>query len=140
MGGGRVSYFPYILLNEIQTMFSQLAKRSAKVFPADLCNDHAHYVSTVHSRPQSPSFLGHVVGKRGALEAAVTGCQKISDIRSRMCRSYKYHCSCSYRIFVPHRSTGGKILLPELSAESGFVGMFWKCTTLLNLDSLIIWS
>ena len=26
----------------------------------------------LHSRPQSPSFLGHVVGKRGALEAAVT--------------------------------------------------------------------
>ena len=48
-----------------------------------------------HSRPQSPSFLGHVVEKRGALEAAVTGCQKISDIRLRMCRSYKYHCSCS---------------------------------------------
>ena len=48
-----------------------------------------------HSRPQSASFLGHVVGKRGALEAAVTGCQKISDIRSRMCRRYKYHCSCS---------------------------------------------
>ena len=37
-----------------------------------------------HSRPQSPSFLGHVVGKRGALEAAVTGCQKISDIRSHV--------------------------------------------------------
>ena len=33
-GGG--SYFPYILLNEIQTMFSQLAKRSARVLPADL--------------------------------------------------------------------------------------------------------
>ena len=26
-----------------------------------------------HSRPQSPSFLGHVVRKRGALDAAVTG-------------------------------------------------------------------
>ena len=38
------SYFPYILLNEIQTMFSQLAKRSARVLPADLCTDHAHYV------------------------------------------------------------------------------------------------
>ena len=25
-------------------MFSQLAKRSAKVLPADLCTDHAHYV------------------------------------------------------------------------------------------------
>ena len=54
-----------------------------------------NYSSSAHSRPQSPSFLGHLVGKRGALEAAVTGCQKISDIRSRMCRSYKYHCSCS---------------------------------------------
>ena len=79
---------------------------------------------TGHSRPQSPSFLGHVVGKRGALEAAVTGCQKISDIRLRMCRSYKYHCSCSQGIFVPHRSTGGKFFLPELSPESGFFGCF----------------
>ena len=35
---------PYILLNEIQTMFSQLAKRSARVLPADLCTDHEHYV------------------------------------------------------------------------------------------------
>ena len=35
-GGGGGSYFPYILLNEIQTMFSQLAKRSARVLPADL--------------------------------------------------------------------------------------------------------
>ena len=58
-GGGRGaggSYFPYILLNEIQTMLSQLAKRSARVLPADLCTDHAHYVKnhrpTVHSRPQ----------------------------------------------------------------------------------------
>ena len=37
---GRISYFPYILLNEIQTMFSQLAKRSARVLPAVLCTDH----------------------------------------------------------------------------------------------------
>ena len=43
-GGGGGSYFPYILLNEIQTTFSQLAKRSAKVLPADLCTDHAHSV------------------------------------------------------------------------------------------------
>ena len=42
--GGGGSYFPYILLNEIQTMFSQLAKRSAKVLLADLCTNHAHYV------------------------------------------------------------------------------------------------
>ena len=39
---GAGSYFPYILLNEIQTMFSQLAKRSARVLAADLCTDHAH--------------------------------------------------------------------------------------------------
>ena len=41
-GGGRErgSYFPYILLNEIQTMFSQLAKRSSRVLPADMCTDH----------------------------------------------------------------------------------------------------
>ena len=49
------SYFPYILLNEIQTMFSQLAKRSARVLPADLCTDHAHYVKNhrlTHSQSQ----------------------------------------------------------------------------------------
>ena len=40
-----------------------------------------------HSRPQSPSFLGHVVRKRGALEAAVTdfltsgrACAKVTNI------------------------------------------------------------
>ena len=32
--------------------------------------------SEMHSRPQSPSFLGHVVGKRGALEAAVPDVRK----------------------------------------------------------------
>ena len=42
--GGGGSYFPYILLNEIQTMFSPLAKRSDKVLPADFCTDHAYYV------------------------------------------------------------------------------------------------
>ena len=51
-GGGR--YFPYILFNEIQTMLSQLAKRSARFLPADLSTDHAHYVkkhrSTVFRR------------------------------------------------------------------------------------------
>ena len=34
--------FPYILLNEIQTMFSELAP--ARVSPADFCTDHAHFV------------------------------------------------------------------------------------------------
>ena len=55
-GAGVESYVPYIFLNEIQTMLSQLAKRSARVLPADLCTDNAHYVknhrSTVHSRPR----------------------------------------------------------------------------------------
>ena len=49
MQGRGGSYFPYIILNEIQTMFSQLAKRSAKVLPADLCKDHAHYVKNHRS-------------------------------------------------------------------------------------------
>ena len=49
-GGVGGSYFPYILLNEIQMMFSQLAKRSARVLPADLCTDHAHYVKTIDQR------------------------------------------------------------------------------------------
>ena len=60
--GGGGSYFPYILLNEIQTMFSQLAKRSAKVLPADLCTDHAHYVknhrSTVLRRSKNMAVEG----------------------------------------------------------------------------------
>ena len=49
-GGGGRSYLPYILLNDFQTMFSQLAKRSARVLPADLCTDHAHYVKTIDQR------------------------------------------------------------------------------------------
>ena len=56
-GGGEGGYFPYILLNEIQTMFSQPVKRSARVVPADLCTDPAHYVknhrSTVLKRNKS---------------------------------------------------------------------------------------
>ena len=62
--------------------------------PSTTCIRHSKPLHR-HSLPQSPSFLGHVVRKRMALEAAVNGCQKISDIRSRMCKSYKYHCSCS---------------------------------------------
>ena len=42
--------------------------------------------------------------------------------------------------FYPSRLHWGKNILPELSPESGFFGMFWKCTTSLNLGSLIIWS
>ena len=59
------SYFPHILLNEIQTMFSQLAKRSAKVLPADLCTDHAHYIkihrSTVLRRNENMAVEGGTV-------------------------------------------------------------------------------
>ena len=46
MGGG--SYFPNLLLNEIQTMVSRLAKPSARVLPAELCTDHVHYVDKSH--------------------------------------------------------------------------------------------
>ena len=64
-GGGGESYFPYILLNEIQTMFSQLAKRSARVLPADLCTDHTHYVkihrSTVLRRNKNMAVEGGTV-------------------------------------------------------------------------------
>ena len=42
----RGNCFPYVRLNEILTMFSQLAKRSSRVLPADLCIDHAHYIKT----------------------------------------------------------------------------------------------
>ena len=31
-------------------MFSQLAKRSSRVLPADLCTDHEHYVKTKDQR------------------------------------------------------------------------------------------
>ena len=55
----------YILLNEIQTMFSQLAKRSASVLPADLYTDHAHYVknhrSTVLRRNKNMAVEGGTV-------------------------------------------------------------------------------
>ena len=38
------SYFPYVLLNEMEMMFSQLAKQSLRVLPAVLCTDVAHYI------------------------------------------------------------------------------------------------
>ena len=40
-GGG--SYFPYILLNEIKTMFSQLAKQSLRKLSADTSTAHEQY-------------------------------------------------------------------------------------------------
>ena len=59
------SWFPYILLNEIQTMFSQLAKRSARLLPANLCTDHVHYVknhrSTVLRRNKNMAVEGGTV-------------------------------------------------------------------------------
>ena len=41
-GGGRGSYFPYILWNEIETMFSQLAKQSHWKLLADSSIAHEH--------------------------------------------------------------------------------------------------
>ena len=50
-----------------------------------------------HSRPQSPPFLLVTwSAKRRALDAATTGCQKFSDIRSRVCSSFRHNCSCSH--------------------------------------------
>ena len=70
--GGGGSYFPYILLTEMQTMFSQLAKRSAKVLPADLCTDHAHYVknhrSTVLRKNENMAVEGGTVSHYYILE------------------------------------------------------------------------
>ena len=40
--GGGGSYFPYILLNEIQTMFSQLANQSHRKLSADCSIAHEH--------------------------------------------------------------------------------------------------
>ena len=50
-GGGGGATFPYILLklNPNTRMFSQLAKRLARVLPADLCTSHALYYVKSHS-------------------------------------------------------------------------------------------
>ena len=66
-----------------------------------------------HSRPQSPSFLGHVVGKRGALEVAVTGRQKSSDFtrfvqekcQSNTCTSMGFHAWKLYTVLSESNST-----------------------------------
>ena len=61
-GVGEGSYSSNILLNEIQTMSSQLAKQSARVLPVDLCTDHTHYVknrrSTVLRRDKNMAVKG----------------------------------------------------------------------------------
>ena len=41
-GGGGGSYFPYILFNKIETMFSQLAKQSHWKLSADFSIPHEH--------------------------------------------------------------------------------------------------
>ena len=41
-GGGGGSDFPYILLNGIETMFSELAKQSHWILSADCCIAHEH--------------------------------------------------------------------------------------------------
>ena len=46
---GEGSYFPYILLNEMEMMFSQLAKQSSRVLPAVLCTDVVHCIIKVQS-------------------------------------------------------------------------------------------
>ena len=64
-GGGGLLPHTYILLNEIQTMFSQLTKQSARVLPVDLCTDHVHYIenhrSTVLRRNKNMAVQGGTV-------------------------------------------------------------------------------
>ena len=45
-------FFQKVAEIQIQTMFSQLALRSARFLPADLCTDHAHYVKNHKSTPR----------------------------------------------------------------------------------------
>ena len=56
------SYFPNILLNEIKKIFSQLAKRSSRVLPADLCTDHAYYVINQRSTGEGTKLMMAVEG------------------------------------------------------------------------------
>ena len=72
-----------------------------------------------HSRPQSPSFLGHVVRKRGALGAAVTdfltsgcACAEVTNITAHAHNGF-------LSLTAP---LGKKFFLPELSPEIGFFG------------------
>ena len=41
---------PIHSLKRNQTIFSQLAKQSSRVLPADLCSDHTHYVIDQRSK------------------------------------------------------------------------------------------
>ena len=63
------SFFPCILLNEIQTTFSQLA-----ILPADLCTDRAHY-----SKNQRSTALGR--NKNMAVEGGTVSHYYILVIR-----------------------------------------------------------
>ena len=63
--GGKLLPIHSLTLHEIQTMFSQLAKQSARVLPAVLCTDHAHNVKnhrTTPSRSQSPRSFWSATG------------------------------------------------------------------------------
>ena len=63
--GGGGGLLPIHSLNEIQTMFSHFAKRSARVLPVDSCIDRAHYVkvhrSTVLRRNKNIAVEGVTV-------------------------------------------------------------------------------
>ena len=75
------SYFPYLLLNEIQTMFSPLAMGSSRVLPGDLFTDHVHYIK----KPKANSFEEE---------------QKYGNQR-RDCFSPSYFIICKFIDFVP---------------------------------------
>ena len=100
------------------------------------------YVRSGHSRPQRPSFLGHVAGKRGALDSGSSRYRMLENFWHPVANVQNLQKSLLMLItdFCPSPLHLGKnFTLWALSREC-FFGMFWECTTSLNLDSLIIWS
>ena len=81
------------------------------------------FLKRAHSRPQSPSFHGHVVLKREALEAAVTRCPTSGHAWAEVTNITAHSHNRFLSLTAP---LGTKILLPELSPECGFFGLFWK--------------
>ena len=103
-GGGGGGYLPYILLNEIQTMFSQLAKRSARVLPADLCTDHAHYVknhrSTVSRKNKNMAVEGGTISRYPISHYYILVIRKFIDFMSLFRHSVWFYFSVKQFLFA----------------------------------------
>ena len=100
--GGR-SYFPYNLVNEIQMMFSQPAKRLSKVLPADLSTDHGHHIinqrSTVSGRNKNMAVEGRTVSHCYSLEIRkFIGFMSLSRPSVRFSFSFKQFSSTVFGI------------------------------------------